>query len=112
MYLYPRQTTEEANKYNLYLLLQHNFHSPKYETSSACQGLCRLQSSSRNKTERDSLITKHSRAAKAGIREIITAKGDESSGGGVGGAQTVKDKPQSLMEFTTRSEVDRQAKTC
>ena len=82
MYLYPKQTTEEGNKYNPYLLLQHNFHSPKYETSSACQGLCRLQSSSRNKTERDSLITKHRRAAKAGIREIITAKGDESSGGG------------------------------
>lgn len=77
--------------------------------SSVCQGLCRLQSSSRNKTERDSLIMKHSRAAKAGIREIITAKGDESSGWGT---QTVKDKPQSLMESTAGSEVDRQAKTC
>lgn len=52
---------------------------------------------------------KHSRAAKAGIREIITAKGDESSGWGT---QTVKDKPQSLMESTAGSEVDRQAKTC
>ena len=94
MYLYPKQTTEEENKYNPYLLLQHNFHSPKYETSSACQGLCRLQSSSRNKTERDSLITKHSRAAKAGIREIITAKGDEFSGGGGGGTDCERKAPK------------------
>lgn len=55
------------------------------------------------------VIMKRSRAVKAGIREIITAKGDESSGRG---AQTVKDKPQSLMVSTAVSEVDRQAKTC